>query len=98
MNLDDYIKELHKYSDDETVRRLINHLQNWKNNQSNIHDLDDEVEHFFGNSWIQSGIVHETLYKLWSSFKTQAINNIGGMTVNERLYWFGLFECIFRPS
>ncbi len=29
---------------------------------------------------------------MWSDFRDSAINGIGGMTINERLYWFGLFD------
>ena len=29
---------------------------------------------------------------MWSSFRDQAIAGIAGMTMNERLYWFGLFD------
>lgn len=35
---------------------------------------------------------HSEIYKLWLSFRDEAIFGIGGMTMNERLYWCGLFD------
>ena len=29
---------------------------------------------------------------MWTEFRKSAIDGIGGMTMNERLYWFGLFD------
>jgi len=92
MNYDEYIKELEKYDSDETVKRLIHHLKDWKSSEDDVLKLEGMVEHFFGNSWIESTEIHNKLYQLWASFKKEAIDPIGGHTMNERLYWFGLFE------
>ncbi len=92
MNYDEYIEEAKKYKNDEVVARLVSHLVKWKSDNMNAVELADSIERFFGNSWIASEETHSHLYKLWSAFKTQAISGIGGMTMNERLYWFGLFE------
>lgn len=92
MNYDEYIEEVRKYSGDEVVARLVSHLINWKSDSTNVLELADSIERFFGNSWITSKAIHSHLYKLWTSFNAAAISGIGGMTVNERLYWFGLFE------
>jgi hypothetical protein len=92
MNYDEYIEEARKYSSDEVVARLVSHLTNWKSDNSNAVELADSIERFFGNSWITSEETHSHLYKLWSGFKAEAISGIGGMTMSERLYWFGLFE------
>lgn len=92
MNYDEYIEEVRKYSNDEVAARLVSHLEKWKSDNTNAVELADSIERFFGNSWIASEEAHSHLYRLWSSFKIQAISGIGGMTMNERLYWFGLFE------
>ena len=92
MNYDEYIEEARKYSGDEVVARLVSHLTDWKSDNTNVVELADSIERFFGDSWITSKETHSHLYKLWASFKASAISGIGGMTVNERLYWFGLFE------
>jgi len=92
MNYDEYIKETDRFSKDEVVSRLKKHLVSWKYDDTNILELADTIERFFGNSWIESEEAHSHLYRLWSAFKKEAIDGVGGMTMNERLYWFGLFE------
>ena len=47
---------------------------------------------FFGNTRLQSEADHSKAYGLWKAFRDDAIQGIGGMTMNERLYLFGLFE------
>ena len=92
MNYDEYIKEVDKFSDDEVVARLRKHLAEWQQDDTNVIKLADSIEHFFGNAWIGSEKIHNHLYRLWLHFKTEAITGIGGMTINERLYRFGLFD------
>ena len=92
MNYNEYINEIDKLSDDETVARLRKHLAKWKQDDTNVIELADSIERFFGNSWIENEETHNYLYRLWSNFKKEAIEGIGGMSMNERLYWFGLLE------
>ncbi|WP_417442057.1 hypothetical protein [Idiomarina sp.] len=92
MNYDEYIKEIEKFSEDDVVSRLIKHLVSWKDDDTNVLELADTIERFFGNSWIENKETHSHLYRMWSAFKKEAIEGIAGMTMNERLYWFGLFE------
>ena len=92
MNYDEYIKEVQLFSDDEVVARLVKHLAEWKQSDSNVIELSSSTERFFGNSWIENETTHNHLYRLWSQFKKESIEGIGGMTMNERLYWFGLSE------
>ncbi|SIS80537.1 hypothetical protein [Neptunomonas antarctica] len=80
------------YSSDEVVARLVSYLSDWKSDDTNAIELADSIERFFGNSWITNEESHSHLYKLWSGFKAEAVSGIGGMTMNERLCWFGLFE------
>lgn len=92
MNYDEYINELSKYSDDKAVLKLAQLLNDWKSDDKTVTDLAEAIERYFDNSWIENEEVHTTLYKLWSDFRKEAIENIGGMTMNERLNWFGLFD------
>ena len=39
---------------------------------------------------IESESVHNELYRMWTRFNDEAMDYIGGQTINERLYWFGL--------
>jgi len=92
MNYDEFVNEVQKYDSDSDVAKLLGVLKGWKLNDENVLKLQSTIERFFGHSWIESEETHDHLYKLWSSFNKSAIGNIGGMTMNERLFWFDLFE------
>ena len=84
--------EVEKFSEDEVVARLGKHLSEWKQDDTDTFELANSIERFFGNSWIEREETHKHLYRLWSKFKEESIDGIGGLSMNERLYWFGLFE------
>lgn len=92
MNLDELIAELRSIPDDPAILRLIELLQAWKSDATTVVDLRRTVERFIGNTWIENHDDHNRTYSLWSAFRDQAIDGVGGMTMNERLYWFGLFD------
>ena len=92
MNIDEYIKEADQLDSDDAVERLIEYIKSWKAGDEDVHELADSVERLFGNDWIESNDAHNYLYELWSKFRADAIQVIGGMTMNERLYWFGLCD------
>ncbi len=91
MNLDELSDEIGKVSSREEVQGLASLLAAWKGGQDTAEGLRDTVERYLGNTWIEQDEDHEKVYQLWSSFRDQAISGIAGMTMNERLYWFGLF-------
>ena len=92
MNYDEFVNEVQKHDSAPDVAKLLGVLKGWKLNNESVAQLQTIIERFFGHTWIESEETHNHLYKLWSSFNTSAIGNIGGMTMNERLFWFGLFE------
>jgi ATP-dependent protease HslVU (ClpYQ) peptidase subunit len=92
MNLEELVQKIRNVSDDKVVQGLANLIADWKNDPSTTRELADRVERYIGNSWIESGKDHSKVYTLWSSFRDEAISGIGGMTMNERLYWFCLFD------
>ena len=92
MDLDSLAQSISAVSEDPAVRRLSNLLLDWKSDETTVEQLRERVERYIGNSWIESRRDHETVYQLWSTFRDQAILGIGGMTMNERLWWFGLFS------
>ena len=92
MNLDELSKAISEISQDIVVQKLSRNLVEWKNNDQNVEDLNKNIERFIGNSWIESDEDHTNIYELWSTFNEEVIKNIGGMTMNERLYYFSLFE------
>ncbi|WP_150050503.1 hypothetical protein [Methylomonas rhizoryzae] len=92
MTLDELANELCAVSDEKAVRDLAKYIEEWKGDDRNAEVLENMVERFFGNVWISKEAEHSKAYRLWSSFRDDAIHGIGGMTMNERLYAFGLFE------
>lgn len=92
MNLDDLSKNIRKTSEEKIVQKLADHIQDWKINEKNAIELSDGVERFLGNTWIENRTDFDKIYGMWSEFRISAIEGIGGMTMNERLYRFGLFE------
>lgn len=98
MTLDEYIDECEKRSADPVVKRLASVLRDWKEDSTNVTELAGRVEHFFGSSRMASESVHGALYRMWADFRSDAIDAIGGQTMNERLYFFSLFERFDRAA
>jgi hypothetical protein len=92
MNLDELAKEITRISPEYIVQELSRILLEWKEKDHTAQELNDDVEHYLGHTWITSNYDHRKIYKLWASFRDEAISSIGGMTMNERLYHFGLVE------
>lgn len=92
MTLDELTKEIRDFSQETLLHDLARYIEQWKKDDRNVEALETMVERFFGNVWIPSDEDHSKAYHIWASFKDDAIRGIGGMTMNERLYAFGLFE------
>jgi len=92
LNLDQLINELASISSDPVIASLASLLATWKSDDSTADDLDRTVERFLGNVWVRKDEDHARAYALWSAFRNQNVSGIGGMTMNERLYAFSLFE------
>ena len=90
MNLDELVQRIREVSDEKVVQGLADLLVSWKHDQCTAEELRQNVERYIGNSWIEKDADHTKIYRMWSSFRDQAISGIGGMTMNERLYLFGL--------
>ena len=98
MNLDELAQEFSNISSEKPLHDLVQWLENWKSGNESVRGLEEMVERFFGNSWLQSEADHSKAYGLWLEFKHDAIDRIDGMTMNERLFLFGLFERFDRSS
>ena len=96
MNIDELAHAIRKISDQKEIQDLAAIFTNWKNEKSTVFDLRDRVEKYIGSVWFEKAGIHTTIYSQWETFRDTAINNIGGMTMNERLYSFGLFEIFDR--
>ncbi len=92
MNLDELVTKLELISDDPAIEQLARVLLSWKSDDSTITELRRDIELFIGNRWVGREEEHDQMYSLWSEFRDHEIDMIGGMTMNERLYSFGLFE------
>jgi hypothetical protein len=85
-------------SEEGVVQKLADFIQEWKTDEKNAIDLKNLIERYIGNVWIDKQTDFEEIYGMWSDFKNFAIDGIGGMTMNERLYWFGLFDLFEKAS
>jgi hypothetical protein len=92
MNLDELEEKIRAISSDPEIRGVANQLTAWKDNLATVHDLALAMERYIGNIWISSSQDHDRVYALWSAFRQESIEAIRGMTMNERLFSFGLLE------
>ena len=92
MNLDDLIAEIRGTSADPVVQGIADQLAAWKTSSDTSDELAAGIERYIGQTWIASRQVHERVYALWSAFRRESIETIHGMTMNERLYSFGLYD------
>ena len=92
MNIDELTNNIRKISSEKNIQELADLIQNWKSDEKNAVELSESVERYFGNAWIDKKADFEKVYGMWSEFRDFAINGIGRMTMNERLYLFGLFD------
>ena len=92
MDLDELSAAIRQASEDPVATKLSELLVTWKDNRTNVNELENTVERYIGNTWIASESEHKTIYGLWSRFRDGAIHGIGGMTMSERLCHFSLFH------
>jgi len=89
MNLDELVNSIGEKKHKE---QLAVWVQNWKHDHSDVEALGELIEKWQGNIWFSNQECQNEFYENFQKFKSEAIEGISGMTVNERLYWFGLFE------
>ena len=92
MNLDEFAKALNKDSNERRVSDLALYVEAWKSDNRDVNELETMVERFIGNTWLPGEKEHSNVYSLWETFRGDAILGIDGMTMNERIYCFGLVE------
>jgi hypothetical protein len=91
VDIDALVNAIRQISSESVVLNLSDLLVSWKDSTSTATELEEDVERYIGNTWLDSTIEHEKIYSLWTQFRDVAIHGIGGMTMNERLYFFSLF-------
>lgn len=92
MIFDELVSSIKAASADPIAAKLADLLLQWKHDDSNVEELESWVEHYIGNSWIASEAEHKNIYGLWENFRSETMRGIGGMTMNERLFCFGLMN------
>jgi len=71
---------------------LSESVSRWKNDQSDIYALYKTLKKWHGSVWFENDESHAEFHSFLEKFKKKSIDGIGGMTVNERLFHFGLLE------
>jgi|SRR6476660_1375262 len=91
MNLDELVNSIpdSEITLRENFRKWIN---DWKESPKDVFDLDYLIGKWHGNVWFKNQDVANQFHENFLTFRDNAIKKIGGMTINERLYWFGLTE------
>jgi hypothetical protein len=92
MTIDELVSAICRTSPDAVVQGLAQLLVEWKRSPANVNELRLQVDRYVGNSWIADDSVHAIVHGMWSAFCKTAIEGISGMTMNERLFHFGLLE------
>jgi hypothetical protein len=92
MNLDNLLDSLGEASTDPVVVKLCEYIVEWKTSQATASDLRESVERFIGNTWILREDEHKLVYRLWSTFRDDAVEGLPRMPMNERLSAFSLSE------
>ncbi len=90
MNLDDLVQSIPD-SEPDLRNQLAHWVDEWKRSEDSIEKLSYLVGKWHGNVWFKETDVSNKFYQDWTQFKTEAIEGINGMTMNERLYAYGLF-------
>lgn len=91
MNLDELVNSIPE-SEAELKVALKQWVEAWKQDDKSIDELGFLIGKWHSNVWFKDTNISNKFYSDFTKFKEQAIEGIGGMTMNERLYFFSLFE------
>jgi hypothetical protein len=91
MNLDELVNSIPE-SEAELKSSLKHWVESWKQDDRTTDELGYSIGKWHGNVWFKDTNISNKFYSDFMAFKREAIEGIGGMTINERLYHFSLFE------
>jgi hypothetical protein len=78
--------------DDVKLRNMfVARVDAWPTDSTTPAQLLDEMNRLLGNVWFSTTEIHQQAFEALEAF-AQTVRDLGGMTVNERLYFFGLFD------
>lgn len=89
MNLDELVASIPEPGLRDELFRWVDE---WKSDQSDVERLSALIREWHGNVSFADPHAQDEFYARFEHFREWVIQNLGGMTVNERLYWFGLFD------
>jgi len=89
MNLDELVDSVQEV---ELRKQLLHWVSEWKSDDKDIENLDYMLGKWHDNVWFKDTDGSNVFFERFQEFKKIAIEGVGGLTLNERLYWFGLFE------
>ena len=90
MNLDEFVQSLRSTSKEKHLQELADYIDEWKHDDRNVSELEITIERFFGYIRWFSEEDFSKAYEVWSTFRSEVIGKVGGMTMNERLFSFCL--------
>ena len=73
------------------VDLFLNRLSHWLDDDSTAEELVANLDRTLGNIWFSSDEAHKTVAQIIARLR-DTVAAIGGMTMNERLYAFDLFD------
>ena len=91
MNIDELIVKIEPLVKDNYAGDILFILKDFKNNGKTVLELENTIEKFIDSYWPKESNGIE-IFKFLNEFKNTSIKNIGGMTMNERLFSFSLFN------
>jgi hypothetical protein len=85
-------------ADDARLRDLfIARLDGWIIDEVTVERLLDDLNRILGNVWFSAPEVHTAVFQALEDFAKE-VRGISGMTVNERLFTFGLLDAWDRAT
>ncbi len=89
MNLDELVKSI---PEADLKADLSQRVDERKQDSSGVNRLYEVIARWHCNTWFVDQLAQDEFWANLQLFKQKAVDGLGGMTVNERLYWFGLFD------
>ena len=73
------------------VDLFLHRLSRWRDDESTVEELVSHLDRTLGHIWFSSNEAHATVALIIARLR-DTVAAIGGMTMNERLYAFDLFD------
>lgn len=91
-SISELISQLSSSGGRHVAADLLTILSLWIEDDDDILSLKENVENYIEGSALECGTERQHIETLWMEFCTSAIDCIHGMTMNERLFAFGLLD------